>query len=146
MAIHVYVIATGAHYSSVPDAIALADAQAQGIVATDEQLAVNGFAAVEGDPVDETHAWDATSKTVIVVSARYKSRMIAVGTWILRFTAIEFAGIRASTDANAQHLMFALENADPQGIDLNSSTVINGVGYLVSINLLDASRVAAIMA
>lgn len=149
MAIHVYNTSDGTHYSSIPDSLTIAQAQATvpPLLASNDQLAANGFAAIDSLPaIDDTHAWDVATRTVVVVPAPYKPRMIAVGTWILRFTPAEFSVINKSTDATVEQLMFALNSAGPQGIDLNSSTVVNGVNYLVSINLLNAARVAAIMA
>lgn len=143
MALYVWDLATGALRSWSPgDADPAAD---------DATLAAAGLAITRGLPLlDDTHAWDVASKTVVEVAAPYKPFMISAGVWILRFTPDEFGAITASADNRVRLLLYALNNADDgQGrkvIDLNSSTVKSGVAYMVSLGLLTQDRSAAILA
>lgn len=63
-----------------------------------------------------------------------------------RFMPQEEAAIRASTDSVVKVILGRLDDSRVLSIDTSSATVIQGVGYLVSIKLIDASRVAAILA
>lgn len=137
MALYVYAVADGSLVSWC--------AGDNDPVAPDEVLAARGLAAVRGlPPLDETHAWDASTKTVIEVTAPSTPKLIPTFEFILSFTAAENAAIRASSDPNVQHLLFALTVA--QQIDLNSTTIEQGVGYLAAIGLLTQDRAAAILA
>ena len=140
MAIYVYETATGKLHSWCPnDTDPVADAQT---------LAANGFTAVSGLPaLDLTYAWQTSPPGVITVTAPVAPINIATGTWLLRFTPQEFAGIMASTDPIVQQFIYALNHT--LQIDLADSTVVNAVGYLatypVNAPLLLSSRVAAIL-
>jgi hypothetical protein len=114
-------------------------------VASADVLAAKGLASVPGLPaLDATHAWSAAQKTVVAVPAQAVQSPIATGTWILRFTPAEFQAINASTDPQVQQFLYALNHTTQ--IDLSDAAVVGGVSYLVSINLLAAARVAAIVA
>lgn len=137
MAVYVYNTTTGALYSWSPndtDPVASADV-----------LAAAGLAAVSGlVALDASHAWDATTKTVITVTPPPTPKPIATGKWILRFTAAEFQAISANTDATVQQFMYALNHTI--SIDLSDPDIVNGVNYLVSLTLLGSARVTAILA
>lgn len=137
MATYVYKTTDGSLYSWSPDD--------GGQVADADTLAANGLAVVVGLPaIDNTHAWDAASHSVVTVAAPVEPRMVDTGTWILRFTPLEFQAISASTDATVQQFMYALNHTTQ--VDLNSAPLINGVAYIVSISLLTAARAAVVMA
>lgn len=137
MAIYVYDSTSGALRSYCPaDSDPVADAAT---------LAAKGLAVAKGLPaLDATHAWDATTRAVVVVAATPTPAPIATGKWILRFTALEFQAINASPDAQVQQFMYALNHTTQ--IDLADPVVVNGVKYLVSLNLLASARVAVVMA
>jgi len=140
MALYVYETATGTLYSWSPN-----DTDP---VASPSVLSANGLTAVTGlPPLDSTHVWQASPPTVITVTAPVPEQNIATGTWILRFTPQEFQAIMASTDPIVQQFIYALNHTTT--IDLASSVMIQGVGYL-STNpsgspLLAPSRVATIL-
>lgn len=138
MAIYVYATATGALVSWCPN-----DTDPVAPAAT---LAANGLASMSGLPaLDATHAWDAASKTVVVVAAPVQPLWVSSYQFILLFTAAETTAIRASTDANVQHWLFALSVA--QQVDLNdTATVQPGLGYLASLGLITSARMAQIIA
>lgn len=137
MALYVYRTADGSLYSWAPnDNVPVADAAS---------LAANGLAVVSGlAPLDPSHAWDVASKTVISVTPPPPPKPISTGKWILRFTPQEFQAINASTDAMVQQFMYALNHTTD--LDLSDPDMVNGVNYLVSLNLLGAARAAAVLA
>lgn len=137
MAIYVYDSTSGALVSYCPgDKDPVADAAT---------LAAKGLAVATGlAPLDATHAWDAASRAVAVVAAQPVPQPIGTGKWILRFTPQEFQAINASPDAQAQQFLFALNHTTQ--IDLADPVIVQCVNYLVSLNLLQAARVAAILA
>jgi len=143
MALYVYEAATGRLESwSLDDDAPVAGA---------EELAAKGLASIAGlASLDETHAWDASTREVIEVAPPYKPFMISVGVWILRFTPEEYDAITSSQDKRIRWLLYALNNADDGAgrkvIDLNSNTVKNGVAYMESLGLLAQDRVTAILA
>lgn len=63
--------------------------------------------------------------------------------FLARFTLAERAVIRASTDTIVQDLMFLLDAATY--IDLNDSTLAQGIGYLGMIGLVESHRVQEIL-
>src|SRR5215472_10055672 len=68
MAIYVYQTSTGALVSQIPDNITVAQAQSQGLLASNAALAAQGYAAVDGlPPLDSSHRWDAATHTVVSV-------------------------------------------------------------------------------
>jgi hypothetical protein len=137
MAIYVYNISTGALTSWCPN-------DTDPVAATDV-LAANGLAMVSGLPaLGPTVAWDPVNKTTKTVTAPVVPQPILTGIWLMRFTPAEHQAIVASPDAQTQQIVHALDLTTQ--IDLTSSFIVNGVNYLVSINLLQSSRVAAIMA
>jgi hypothetical protein len=137
MAIYVYRTSDGSLYSWAPnDTDPVADAAT---------LAASGLAVVSGLPVlDSSHAWDAVTKTVVSVTPPPVPKPITTGKWIMRFTPQEFQAINTSADPQVQQLMYALNHTTD--IDLSDPLITNGTAYLVAINLLQSSRVAAIMA
>jgi hypothetical protein len=93
MAIYVYKTSNGALQSWIPDNLTVAQAQAQSLLASDATLTANRMAAVDSlPPLDDTHAWDATQKTVIVVAA--PAPIMAVDAFILLFTDAEYQGVQ----------------------------------------------------
>jgi hypothetical protein len=97
MAIYVYKTNNGALQSWIPDNLTIAQAQSQGLLASNAVLTTNRMAAVDSlPPLDVTHAWDETQKTVVVVAA--PAPVMAVHDFILLFTDAEYQGIQhAST-------------------------------------------------
>lgn len=137
MAIYVYKVLDGTLVSYCPN-----DTDP---VAPTAILEAQGLAARSGlPPLDSTHQWSPASQTVVTVTVAAPPKLIATSSWIMRFTPAEFAAIRASTDSAVQEFMYALLGI--QQISLADPVIVNGVNYLVSINLLASSRVAAIMA
>ena len=131
MALYVYNTLTGALVSWCPGD--------NDPVADDALLAANDLAVVRGLPaLDETHAWNVSTKTVIVVAAPVRPNIVTTADWVMQFTPAEFAGIRASSDPAVQHFLFALTIAPT--INLNSKMVVDGLGYLVLIGLLTSER------
>jgi hypothetical protein len=113
-------------------------------VADSVTLAANGLAKLTGlAPLDSTHAWDAATRSVIVVAAPVMSNTMTTGNWMTRFTAAERAAIRNSTDPIVVDLLWLLGHQ--YQIDLTYPNIINGVSYLVAIGLLDQTRVATIL-
>lgn len=137
MALYVYVATTGQLYSWSPnDTDPVADAAT---------LREAGLTPLTGLPaLDDSHVWDAATKTVIAATPAPVPQPISTGKWILRFTPQEFQAISASTDATVQQFLYALNHTTQ--IDLSDPVIKGGVGYLVSADLLQQSRVAAILA
>jgi hypothetical protein len=136
MATYVHRIADGSLYSYNPS-----DSDP---VADDATLAANGLAKVSGlAPIDDTHAWDAATLSIVAVPAPVKPNPIGAGNWMTRFTLAERTAIRGSTDPVVVDLLWLI--AHQATIDLTDKHIVDGVNYLVSAGLLDASRVAAIL-
>lgn len=145
MAIYVYVTATGALYSEIPDNVTVAQAQAAGQLASPAALAANGLTAVDSLPaLGPTVAWDPVNKTTVTITAPTPANVIATFDFIMAFTPTEMAAIRASTDPAIQRFLFALQVT--QGVNLNHATISNALNYLVSQSLLTAARAMAILA
>ena len=146
MAIYVYVNTSGALSSYIPDNITKAQAQASGLLASDATLAANGLAAKDQlPPLDDTHAWDPATKTVIVVPAPIPLNLLNTYDFIMAFTAAELAAIRGTTaDNNIQQFLFAMQVT--QGMNLNSTSIKNSLQYLVNKGLLTQARANAILA
>ncbi|MEN6535639.1 MAG: hypothetical protein ABFD89_18390 [Bryobacteraceae bacterium] len=137
MALYVYRVADGSLFSWAPTD--------DSPVASAEELAAAGLALASGMPaLDASHAWDAATKTVVETTPAPIPKPIGTSRWILRFTPQEFQAITASTDAKVEQFMFALEHT--MQLDLSDPVIVDGIAYLVSINLLVADRVAAILA
>jgi hypothetical protein len=101
MAIYVYKTNNGALQSWIPNNLTIAQAQAQGLLADNATLAANRMAAVDGlPPLDETHVWDATQKTVVVVAAPVPAPIMAVDAFILLFTDAEYQGVQHASTLN----------------------------------------------
>lgn len=113
-------------------------------VASAEELAAKGLELVKGFPLDETHVWDAASKSVIVVQAPIKPHLIDNYQFILSFTPQEYDNIVKSGDLQVKLLLEALRSIGQ--IDLNGATTRNGIGYIVSKGLLVQDRADAILA
>jgi hypothetical protein len=137
MALYVYQIADGVLVSWSPNY--------DGQVASIQELDAKGLTVATGLPaLDETHRWDAATRTVVTVTPPVQPRPINSGIWIMRFTAAEFAGINASSDANLRHFLFALNHTIQ--IDLNDPLIAQAVNLCAALGLIDPSRVAEIMA
>jgi hypothetical protein len=136
MAIYVFDTSSGALDSYCPN-----DADPVGPA---DHLAAKGLAVLTGQlPRDATHDWDPGTRSVVTVTAPEVPRWIPAYDFVLAFTAIEYAAIKASGDATIQHFLFALSLA--QQVDMNSATIRQGVGYCVSIGLLTQDRATAIL-
>jgi len=136
MATYVYKIADGSLYSW--------NANDGDPVASDATLAAAGLAKVTGLlPLDATHAWDAPSKSVVVVAAPVVPNNVETWKFILLFTPAEHAAIAASTDQRVTQFMLAVQVA--QTINLNDPIVQGGVNYLASIGLLTPANAALIL-
>lgn len=137
MALYVYNSTTGALVSWCPN-----DTDPVAPLAT---LTANGLAVVAGLPaLDTTHAWSATSKTVVTVTAPVATNFIPTYEFILLFTPAEHAAIAASADQTVQQFLMALTTA--QQIDLNSPTIQGAMAYLVGVNLLTQANATLILA
>ncbi len=145
MAIYVYVTATGVLNSYIPDNVTVAQAQASGRLASNAVLTANGFTAVGGlPPLDDTHAWDAPTHTVVVVVAPTPPNVVNTFDFIMAFTAAELAAIRASSNNNIQQFLFAMQVT--QGVNINHTTIKNSLTFLVNQSLLTQPRADAILA
>jgi hypothetical protein len=137
VAIYVYAITTGALVSYCPnDSDPVADAAT---------LKGKGLTATKGlPPLDATHQWDEATKTVVTVAAAILPNFIPAYQFVNCFTGAETVAIQASTDPLVKRFLLMLSVT--QQVDLNDSTVQNGVGYLASIGLIAQSRVSQILA
>lgn len=115
-------------------------------VALDAALAANGLAKATGLPaLDSTHAWNTVTKTVSVVVAPTPVNSIPLVNWFFRFTGVELAAVRASTDPNIQKFLFLAVLSNNQTIDVNMSIVQNAVNQMVALGLLTAPRATVIL-
>lgn len=110
------------------------------VLADAATLTSRGYSTVTltGDPAGQV--WNATTKSFSAGPGKQTS----ISTWafIQRFTAAEFAGIKASTDAQVQMFLMMLQSTP--AINMNDPVVQNGLQYLVALNLLTAARAATI--
>jgi hypothetical protein len=137
MAIYVYTAATGVLYSYCPN-----DSDP---VADPATLKAKGLTATNGlPPLDETHQWDAATKTVGAVAAGTLPRFIQAYEFVNCFTGAETVSIQNSTDPLVKRFLLMLSVT--QQVNLNDPTVQNGVGYLGSIGLIAKDRVPQILA
>src|SRR5882672_4974493 len=127
MALYVYKIADGSLMSWSPN-----DSDP---VASDTVLTAKGFAKTTGLPLDDTHAWDAPTHSVIVVTAPTPIRFLSVFDFANRFTPAELAAIRASANAGVQKFVFMLPLALNLTIDLNSPVITQVMTLLVAQGL-----------
>ena len=128
MAIYVFRTADGTLFSEIPDTVTIAQAQASGQLASAQQLSAAGFSAIDGLPaLSPTVAWNAATKTTITVVAPTAANVIDTFDFIMAFTAAELAAIRASTNANIQQFLFALQVT--QGVNLNSTSIANSLQF-----------------
>src|SRR5581483_1311554 len=136
MAIYVYNSTTGALVSWCPnDTDPVADAQT---------LAANGLASVSGlAPLDATHQWNATQKTVVTVAAPVLPNYMPAYAFANLFTAAELQAIKQSTDANVQKF-FTMATLAPQ-VNLNDPITQNGVNYLVAVGILTQANANLIL-
>ena len=108
-------------------------------------LAERGYTLVTGLPaLDETHAWDEATKTVIVIPAPVRARDIPTSRFVLAFTPTELEAVRNSSDPIVKQLWLAA-TVVPE-IDMNRQSTIDGVGYLELIGLIGSGRSAQILA
>jgi hypothetical protein len=136
MAIYVYRTADGTLVSWCP--------KDSDPVAPTAQLTAQGLAMVLGLPaLDASHAWDASTRTVVTVALVPGPAYIPTWKFILLFTPAEHAAIKASADAMVQHFFDALKTT--QTVDLNDPVLQQGLNYLVSVSLLTAPNAALIL-
>ena len=111
-------------------------------VASADELAANSLAMVSGlPPLDATHTWDATQKTVVTRSPPPPS--IPTYQFIMLFNPDEHAAIAASTDSRVQQFLMALNTT--QITNLADPMIVNGVNYLVSLGLLTQANADLIL-
>lgn len=113
-------------------------------VADDATIAAQGFGKYVGLAVDNTHAWDPLSKTVIVVAAVLKPRLLATFDLINTFTPAEWAGVVASANTSVKQFLFMLQ-CTPQ-LDMNNTNIPTKIQALVTLGLLTQIRADAIKA
>lgn len=124
------------------------DADAE--IATFDQLVIdNGWSKATGLATqDATHRWDPATKTVKDYSPPAPpaptTRFIPAAQFILLFTPLELEAARASADPVVQQMVLASTVATE--VDMLSNQTSGALGYLQSVNLLTADRVAAILA
>lgn len=136
MATYVYVTATGLLYSYNPDDVSP--------VAAKEDLARIGLTVVSAlPPLDETHEWDPSGKTVVAKVLPTPAKPISTAAWLSRFTPQETANLRTSQDLTVQHFLFVLRHTI--SLDLNDEVIIAAMNYMIGKNFLTQERVAAIM-
>ncbi len=115
-------------------------------VADAQTLATGGLVAVSGlAPLDETHIWDAASRSVVTQAAASLPLWVDSYQFIMLFTPAETAAIRASADPAVQHWLFALSVA--QRVNLTDAKITQpGLAYLAGLGLIQPARVAQISA
>ncbi len=74
------------------------------------------------------------------------TRYVTVQEYRQRFTQPELLALLASADAGVKLLVLKVSTAPPEGIDLLSQTVSQGLAYLVAQGILAADRPAQIVA
>ena len=132
MSTYVYRLSDGSLYSWGDDG---------GPIASDAELAAKGMAKVTGlAAIDQTHAWDITTHSVIVVIAPTPFRQLSVFEFANRFTAAEIVAMQASSNNGVKKFLFMLPLANAQIIDLNSQVIINVMALLVSQGILTQAR------
>jgi hypothetical protein len=137
MALYVYETATGRLVSWGPSD--------DTPVASDEVLLERGYSKATGlAALDETHAWDEATKTVVVVPAPVYPRDIPTSRFVLAFTPTELEAVRNSSDPIVKQLWIAA-TVVPE-VDMNRQSTIDGVGYLELIGLIGEGRAAQILA
>jgi hypothetical protein len=146
MAIYVYQTSNGILQSYIPDNITIAQAQTSGQLASNAALAAAGNAAKDNlPPLDDTHAWDPATQTVVTVIPPVPLNLLNTYDFIMAFTAAELAAIRGTTaDNNIQQFLYAMQVT--QGMNLNSNSIKNSLQYLVTKGLLTQARANAILA
>ncbi len=109
-------------------------------VADSATLSAKGLSAITlaSDPTGQV--WNPSTKTFSAPPPKLNSYPKI--TFIQRFTAAEFMGLKQSTDVNVQFFLYQVENAAT--VTPQDSTVQPGLNYLVSIGLLTAARAAVI--
>ena len=74
------------------------------------------------------------------------SRYITSAEYRARFTQAELLAMLSSTDAGVKLLILKVSTAPTEGINLYSQSVVDGLTYLVSKNILTPERVLEILA
>jgi hypothetical protein len=146
MAIYVYVTTSGVLYSHIPENKTIAQAQADGHLASDAHLAANGLTAVDGlPPLGPTVVWDETNKTTKTVTAPVPAAPMPTFFFIARFTATEWAGLRAaySTDSNVMQFLDAMNATNV--VDMQEPIIKNFGTYCVNKAYLTAARANTIL-
>jgi hypothetical protein len=145
MSIMCYVTANGAAHGYIADNITIAQAQANGQLADDATLTANGLWRTIITPLSETNVWDPTTLTTKTVPAPTPANICASFDFIMAFTPAELAAIRgASGDNNIQQFLYAMEVT--QGMNLNHTTIVNALTYLVNHGFLTQARANTIQA
>lgn len=74
------------------------------------------------------------------------TRFVTAQEYRQRFSQAELLALLASTDAGVKLLVLKVSTAPPEGIDLLSQTVSQGLAYLVAQGILAPARPAQIVA
>lgn len=101
-----------------------------------------GMAYVTESTRQNGNVWNPSTLTF---SPPPNSPVMSTLDFLNRFTSTERQAIRASTDVNVQDFLWMLQFPQGQNVDLTNPTLIAGMDYLVSVNLLTATRQTAIM-
>lgn len=106
------------------------------VIATPEELAAQNYRAIllQGDPTGLL--WDKDTETF--VQPPVPNTVLPKVQFIQRFTAAEFAAIRASTDEQVQFFVYQLDNSTL--IEPQAAAVQGPLAYLVQIGLLTQAR------
>lgn len=110
------------------------------VTAPKAQLDARGYTLITlpGDPTGQV--WNSTSKTFS--PAPPPNTVLPTWQWIQRFTALEFAGIKASADPMVQQFLLMIQTSPT--ITPQTQIIQQGLAYLVSLTLLTSDRATAI--
>lgn len=145
MAIYVYNTSTGVLVSTIPDNLTVAQAQANGQLASPAALTAAGLSAVDSQPAPGPGVtWSTTTFTATQGAVPVKPNNIPTYQFVMLFTPAEHAAIFASTDQKVQQFLTALQFT--QQVNLNDTTFIGpGIAYLVSLGLLTQANATLIL-
>ena len=99
------------------------------------------------DPIPEGYVIEATTVNPNYLIDTASPRVIPASEFRDRFTQTELAGVLSaaySGDVNCQLLLLKVQT-NTDGIQLDSTDTVQGIGYLESINVLTAERAAQIL-
>lgn len=145
MAIMVYVLATGAAQSYIPDNVTIAQAQASGQLASNATLAANGFGAAQITALSPTNVWNPATLTTVTATAPTVAAPMPTFFFIARFTAAEWAGLQiaSATDQTVQQFLDAL--ATTSITDLTEPLLQQFGTYAIGKSYLTSARAQTIL-